>query len=126
MTPGPYPPFYHPSFYSPQAVTLVHAPAQMLPWSFGTNHLMNGPGPGVPLTPDKTSMLLSNIEEWCNKHNLGVEECKGLIKLGFRIDKPAEEPDNLNEATWSSVGLELLHQCRIHIGQPHCIDTLVM
>jgi hypothetical protein len=53
-----------------------------------------------------------SIEEWCNKHNLGVEECKGLVKLGFRLDKP-EELDDLNEETWASVGLGLLHQRRI-------------
>ena len=67
---------------------------------------------GVLPSPSKSSMLSGNIEEWCNKHNLGFEECKGLTKLGFRIDKP-EELDDLDEATWASVGLGHLHQRRI-------------
>lgn len=107
MTPGPYPPFYHPPFYSP--IAQGHAAAQMPSWGFG-NHMMNGPGE-LPQTPNNKTMV-GNIEDWCNKHNLGGEECKGLIKLGFRLDKP-EELDDLDEATWASVGLGLLHQRRI-------------
>lgn len=103
LTPSP---FYHPPFYSPMA--LGHAAAQMSPWGFtGSNHLINGLG-----AQPSSTMLSANIEEWCNKHNLGVEECKGLIKLGFHLDKP-EELDDLDEATWASVGLGLLHQHRI-------------
>lgn len=108
MAPGPYSPFYHPPFYSPMVPG--HAAAQMSPWGFG-DHLTNGASAQLPLA--STSKLSSNkIEEWCNKHNLGDEECRGLVKLGFRLDKP-EELDDLDEATWASVGLGLLHQRRI-------------
>ena len=106
MTPGPYPPFYQPPFYSPG-----HTAAQMSPWGFSNpSHVMNG----VLLGPSTSKMPLGDIEEWCNKHNLGAEECKGLIKLGFHLDKP-EELDDLDEATWASVGLGLLHQHHIKV-----------
>ena len=88
----------------------------MSPWGFSHsygNHLMNGVLPsesGGAVSQQPTSNR--SIEEWCNKHNLGIEECKGLVKLGFRLDKP-EELDDLDEATWASVGLGLLHQRRI-------------
>ena len=108
MTPGPYPPYYPPPFYSPMAPG--HSAAQMSPWSFN-NHLMT-PNGAAAQPQASTSIQSGNIEEWCNKHNLGLEECKGLIKLGFRLDKP-EELDDLDEATWASVGLGLLHQRRI-------------
>jgi hypothetical protein len=115
MTPYPpaIPPFYPPQFYS-----------QMSPWGF-SNH-GHGVLPSMPSPRDLPAYRAGHrgtaqsqqpnhshgIEEWCNKYNLGVEECKGLIKLGFRLDKP-EELDDLNEETWASVGLGHLHQRRI-------------
>lgn len=115
-----------------------HTAAPMSPWGFG-DHQVNGMLPSMPsrgpsgdiqtMTPAKDvlpSQMSSlggtvsqqpnhSIEQWCNKHNLGLEECKGLIKLGFRVDKP-EELEDLDEATWTSVGLGLLHQRRIKVA----------
>lgn len=122
MTPYSTPPFYHPPFYSPTMAAPGHVAAQMLPWGFSTNNLMNGVLPSTtPLGGAAATTAVSqqpklltnlNIEEWCNKHNLGVKEYNGLVKLGFRLDKP-EELYGLDEATWASVGLGLLHQHRI-------------
>ncbi|KAF8237077.1 hypothetical protein L208DRAFT_1375786 [Tricholoma matsutake] len=50
------------------------------------------------------------VEGWCNKHNLGDEACKGLVKLGFQV---GDKLDALDKDTWAWAGLGPLHQQHI-------------
>lgn len=50
------------------------------------------------------------LEGWCNKHKLGDEACKGLVKLGFQV---GDKLDVLDKDTWAWAGLGPLHQQRI-------------
>jgi hypothetical protein len=64
-------------------------------------------------TPTQASLSTPSqltIEGWCNKHNLGDDECQGLTKLGFRV---GDKLDALAKDVWQWAGLGPLHQQRI-------------
>ena len=50
------------------------------------------------------------VEGWCNKHKLGDEACKGLVKLGFQV---GDKLDVLDKDTRAWAGLGPLHQQHI-------------
>lgn len=51
-----------------------------------------------------------SVNEWCTKHGLGEEECRGLIKLGFQV---GNDLDVVDIEMWQWAGLGPFHRHRI-------------
>ena len=127
--PGPHSPWSQPP-YQNFGMPSPHAPHTFfpyggmavpgyppMPWGYPQPHTPGSMPSSAHALPTPSMLMQASssvnqltVEEWCNQHNLGDDECQGLTKLGFHV---GDKLDALAKDVWEWAGLGPLHQQRI-------------